>query len=106
MPSRPRRIYPSRRDAGVRVLVNEAELSVLLSYFGFETVCLESLSPHERARLFSEAEAIVGIKRAALANLVFCRPPCSVMVLSPDDFPDPLFWDIPGQLGLRYAELF
>jgi len=104
--SQSRRVYLSRRDTGVRTVVNEGELEALLACFGFETVFLHGLSLSEQARLFSEAEAVVGIKGAALANIVFCPAHCSVMVLSPSDFPDPFFWDIAGQLSLNYAELF
>jgi capsular polysaccharide biosynthesis protein len=106
-PSRgPRRIYLSRQDAGTRRVVNEAELRVVLSHLGFETVVLTGRSLSEQAGLFSGAEVIIGAKGAALANLIFCQAPASVMVLSPADFPDPFFWDIAGQLNLRYGELF
>ena len=104
--SRPKRIYLSRNDTKTRRIANEADLSILLSEFGFQTVCVSGLRLSEQAHLFAEAEAIIGVKGAALANIIFCRAPCSVMVLSPADFPDPFFWDIAGQLGLRYAELF
>ena len=104
--ARPRRLYLSRQDAGTRSLVNEAELAPLLSGMGFETISPSSLSLSEQAQLFNGAEVIMGIKGAALTNIMFCQPSCSVMVLSPEDFPDPFFWDIAGQLGVRYAELF
>ena len=104
--SQSRRVYLSRRDIGVRTVVNEEELEALLACFGFETIYLHGLSLFEQARLFSETEAIVGVKGAALANIVFCPAHCSVMVLSPSDFPDPFFWDIAGQLSLNYGELF
>ncbi len=91
----PRRIYLSRRDAGVRRIANETDLEPSLSRFGFETVYLNGRSLSDQAFLFREAEAVVGIKGAALANILFCRPSCSVMVLSPADFPDPFFWISP-----------
>jgi capsular polysaccharide biosynthesis protein len=106
VPSRPRRIYLSRQDVGVRRIANEADLGPLLSALGFETVYLNGRSLSDQALLFRNAEAIIGVKGAALANIIFCKPPCSVMVLSPADFPDPFFWDIAGQSDLRYAELF
>jgi capsular polysaccharide biosynthesis protein len=90
----------------VRTVVNEDELEALLACFGFETIDLHGRSLFEQARLFSETEAVVGVKGAALTNIVFCPAHCSVMVLSPSDFPDPFFWDIAGQLNLNYAELF
>jgi hypothetical protein len=103
---RRRRIFLSRQDAGARRIANEADLEPVLSHFGFETMYMNGRSLSDQALLFRDAEAIVGIKGAALANILFCKPSCSVIVLSPADFPDPFFWDIAGQLGLRYAELF
>ncbi len=103
---RRRRIYISRPAAATRCVVNESDLTYLLSHLGFETLQLSGWSLSEQALLFSEADVIVGVKGAALANIVFCRPSCSVIVLSPADFPDPFFWDIAGQLELRYGELF
>jgi capsular polysaccharide biosynthesis protein len=104
-PSSPRRMYLSRRDAGVRGVVDEGELVELLARFGFNTTCPSGVPPLQQARLFSEADAIIGAKGAALANIVFCQPRWPVMVLSPDDFPDPFYLDIAGQPGLRYGEV-
>jgi capsular polysaccharide biosynthesis protein len=104
--SGPKRIYLSRQDTESRRIVNEAELKLILSHVGFEPILLAGRSLSEQADLFGKAEAIIGIKGAALTNSLFCRAPCSVMVLSPGDFPDPFFWDIAGQLELRYGELF
>jgi capsular polysaccharide biosynthesis protein len=104
--TRPTRFYLSRHDTGARRVVNEADLGPVLSRFGFETMYLKGSSLSDQALLFRNAEAILGVKGAALANVMFCKPSCSVMILSPADFPDPFFWDIAGQLELRYAELF
>lgn len=103
---RGRRVYLSRQDTGARRIANEVDLVSILSQFGFETIYLNGRSLSDQALLFRHAEAILGVKGAALANIMFCEPSCPVMVLSPADFPDPFFWDIAAQLGLRFAELF
>lgn len=102
----PRRLFLPRRDAAERRLTNEAEVQACLAEHGFAPIRLDGPSVSSQAALFSEAEAVIGVKGAALTNIVFCQPTCPVMVLSPGDFPDPFFWDIAGQRGMPYGELF
>ena len=102
----PRRLFLSRRDAADRRLTNEPEVSACLQQHGFQPVALNGLRVAEQAALFSNAEAVIGVKGAALANIVFCQPGCRIMILSPGDFADPFFWDIAGQRDMPYAELF
>ncbi len=101
-----KRIYISRADAGLRKLSNEENIRGLLEKYGFDIITLSGLNLHEKATLFAEASVIMGPKGAGLANLIFSPSNCTVICLSPDDFPDPFFWDIAGQRGMRYAEIF
>ncbi|MDZ5645637.1 glycosyltransferase family 61 protein [Nitrospirillum sp. BR 11828] len=100
------RLYLSRADADTRKLANEDELKGLLDQYGFRTVFTSGMSLTEQARLFGSAEVAMGVKGAALANLVFCQPEATAICLSPGDFIDPFFWDVAGQLGMAYAEIF
>jgi capsular polysaccharide biosynthesis protein len=89
-----------------RRLVNEPEIVALCAAHGFEVARPESLSIAEQAALFANAEAILGVKGAAMTNILFANADCALMVLSPGDFIDPFFWDIAGMRGLAYGEVF
>jgi capsular polysaccharide biosynthesis protein len=101
-----RRLFVSRRHYNRRQLANEQEIISLCERHGFEVVYPEQLSLREQAALFASAGAVVGVKGAALANIIFSTPGTSVIVLSPGDFADPFFWDIAGPRGLAYSEIF
>jgi capsular polysaccharide biosynthesis protein len=100
-----RRIFITRTGQ-FRRLVNEPEIMALCAAHGFEAMQPESLSIAEQAALFANAEAIMGIKGAAMTNVLFATTPCTLMVLSPGDFIDPFFWDITSTRDIAYGEVF
>ena len=106
LPAASRRLFVSRGAHPARRLVNEAELVAVAAAAGYETVQPEQLDLPAQAALFRSASCIVGVKGAALANLMFCAAGAQVLVLSPGDFPDPFFWDLAAHAGAGYAELF
>lgn len=75
-----KRIYV-RRNAGLRKLINDQDISEMLSTAGFDIVAPEQLSFTDQVRLFSQAELVIGATGAALANLIFCAPGTRVHVL-------------------------
>lgn len=74
------RIYV-RRNAGLRKLVNDAQISTVLAEAGFKVIDPQELSFSEQVQLFSKAEVVVGPTGAAMANLMFCPPGSRVHVL-------------------------
>lgn len=104
-PSRRRRLY-ILRSGDRRRLENEAEVIGIAQRYGFETIRPEDYSLREQAALFQSAECVMGVKGAAFANIMFCAGTASVLMLSPSDWIDPIFWDIAGQLGVGYSEIF
>lgn len=94
------------RATRTRQLLNEAEILEISARYGFETIAPEACSVREQARIFSEAESVIGVKGAALTNIIFAPPSCRVIVLSPGDFIDPFYWSIAGTYHAHYAELF
>lgn len=83
-PTSPRkRLYVARGDVRWRHVINEAEVSETLAKFGFETVVMDGRSVLEQAKLFAQAEAIVSVHGAALANLLFIQPHTKVIELFP-----------------------
>ena len=101
-----RRLFVSRLRYKRRQLSNESEIIGICKRYGFEVVYPEQLSLRDQAILFASADIIIGVKGAALANIIFSPPGASVIVLSPSDFPDPFFWDIAGPRGIAYSEIF
>lgn len=101
-----RRLFVSRGDHPARRLDNEAELIAIASRHGYEVVEPQRLDLAGQAQLFHAAASVVGVKGAALANLLFCPAGTPCLVLSPGDFPDPFFWDLASHAGVIYAELF
>lgn len=79
----PRRLFVSRRDAGVRRLVNEDETFNALRPLGFQLVVPGELSFREQASLFASAEAIVGTHGAGMTNMAFAPPNAAVVELLP-----------------------
>lgn len=105
-PAASRRLFVSRGAHPARRLANEADLAAIACAVGYEVVQPEQLDLPAQAALFRSAACIVGVKGAALTNLMFCAAGAQVLVLSPGDFPDPFFWDIAAHAGVGYSELF
>ncbi len=74
-----RRLYVTRRRALRRRVSNEEELEPILSKLGFEIIEAEQLSLRDKARIFSEAEAVVGPHGAGLTNIFLSPPGCRVL---------------------------
>jgi capsular polysaccharide biosynthesis protein len=103
--TRPRRFHIVRQG-NMRKLVNEPDIIALSAAYGFEAVSPERLPMAEQAALFNQAEAILGVKGAAMTNILFSKADCRVMIMSPGSFTDPFFWDIASTRGIAYAEIF
>ncbi len=67
------KIYISRRDAGTRVVINEAEVFEYLQKQGFEFILLSELSIAAQIQLFANAQCIVTAHGAGLANLIYAQ---------------------------------
>jgi capsular polysaccharide biosynthesis protein len=100
------RLFVSRRNATFRNVENEGELIGVAERFGFTVLQPERMSFFEQVQQFANAEIVVGVKGAALTNIMFCDPSAAAIVLSPADFIDPFYWDIAGQRQLSYCEIF
>jgi capsular polysaccharide biosynthesis protein len=103
----PRRgIYVTRGEHGARRLRNEDAVIALCRDLGLDIVQPEQLTLVEQARLFRQANLVVGVKGAALTNSLFCTGGTHLVVLSPGDFPDPFYWDLTAPAGIGYSEIF
>lgn len=75
----PKRIYLSRRNCKKRK-INENDLRPVLEKYGFEFVYPEEMDIVTQAKLFNQAEHIVGASGAAFTNLMFCSKGCHVLI--------------------------
>ncbi|MCA9259617.1 MAG: glycosyltransferase family 61 protein [Planctomycetales bacterium] len=78
-----RRLYISRRHARTRRVRNEASLERLLHGQGFHTALMEQHNLAEQCRLVREADVIVAVHGAGLANLLFARPGTRIVEIVP-----------------------
>jgi capsular polysaccharide biosynthesis protein len=100
-----RRLYVSRRNTWRRRVANEDELVAALAPLGFETVLPDGLSVGEQARLFSEAEIVVGPDGGALTNIVFSQPGVVLVELFDSNYVIVGFWELTARAGGTYHVL-
>lgn len=98
-----RRLYISRRDAPTRFATNEDEVFALLARHGFERVAMSEHDTQAQARLFAEAEIIVGLHGAALTNLAFCHAGTRVVELFQQGWFTNAFYHLALIRGMRYG---
>lgn len=103
--ARNRRIYVSRTDAPVRRVANESEVLQVLDRFGFVSVRLSEHTFDEQARIFNEADIIVGPHGAGLSNVVFCREQTLLIEVMPPRWMAPCFMVLALSAGCRYRHL-
>lgn len=101
----PRRIYVSRKGAGQRHLINEAEIIEVLAPYGFTTIYLDGLSFTDQVKSFSGADFIVGNYGANLTNAVFSKRGQTMFALTSENMMDDFFWTQTGLKGGRYVSL-
>ena len=106
-PGRPpradRRIIIKRSGAtGRRGLENEADVLRALASLGFRGYVLENLSFKEQVDLFYDAEVVIGVHGAGLANLLF-TPHCKVVELFSTVAVVPHYFFLCASLGHEYT---
>jgi capsular polysaccharide biosynthesis protein len=88
------------------VATNEPEVLALLRPLGFEVLDAGDLSVADQIRAFAEADVIVALHGAALANLVFCSPGASLIELFPSGSIVADYWKMAsGVPGLEHRYL-
>lgn len=95
------RIYISRGKARLRRVVNDAEVSEMLSHYGFQTVFAEELTYEDQVSLFSRAEFIIGAHGAGLTNMLFASPGFAAIELF-NQYYTRVYWSLCGALGGKH----
>ena len=100
-----RRLHVTRRDARHRRVTNEADLEAMLAARGFETVALGDLGFAAQRDLFADADLVVGVHGAGLANLVFAPDGARILELVPSAYPANYFANLAQASGIRLRQM-
>lgn len=98
-----RRVFVSRKDAGHRVLQNEAELWDALRPRGFVRFTPGEASYAEQIDAFAQADVVVASHGSALTNIGYCRRHATVVEIMPAAEVNGCFRYLSIALGLRHA---
>ncbi|MDZ7731074.1 MAG: glycosyltransferase family 61 protein [Natrialbaceae archaeon] len=97
-------VYVSRATAVERRVVNEDEVMDVLSRFGFSCYRLEERSLEDNARLFADADAVVGPHGAGLTDIVFADD-CTLVELFGDKVKQP-YRKLAATVGVQYEPMY
>lgn len=78
-----KRIYISREKALRRKPINETGLNELLLAYDYDRVCLEDFSFLEQLAIIHNAESVIGLHGAGLANCLMMKEGTSLIELAP-----------------------
>lgn len=97
-------VYVSRANAIERQVLNENEVMDVLSEFGFSRYLLENRSLAENARLFAEADVVVGPHGAGLTDIIFAGD-CTLLELFGEKIKEP-YELLAETLGIEYEPMY
>ena len=101
--SEPLRIYLSRNSANSRRIVNENELKMLVSHFGFISISTDDMEIEEQLRLFSNCSILISPHGAGLANMIAMPPnSCVVEIRQKVEFPNNIYMRLASEKLIRY----
>jgi capsular polysaccharide biosynthesis protein len=100
-----RKIYISRRKATRRKIVNQDDLSILLSSYDFETVFLEDYTIEHQIKLLYETQCVIAPHGAGLTNILFMQPETKVIELKAYNNDYWCFFSMARLAKLRYSYL-
>jgi capsular polysaccharide biosynthesis protein len=100
-----RKIYISRRNATRRKIVNQDDLSILLSNYDFETVFLEDYTIEHQIKLLYETQIVIAPHGAGLTNILFMQHETKVIELKAHNNDYWCFFSMARLAKLRYSYL-
>ncbi len=101
-----RRIYVSRAKVARRFVKNDAEVTEVLSRFGFEIVHFQDHSLLEQLKIAAESEIMIGLTGSGLNNMMFMQPGSKVLEFKmEDDFHNLHYFGFSSGLSLPYHYL-
>lgn len=97
-----RRIYAARAIGGVRTIVNEAEVDVLLQEFDFEKIYFEQLTFVQQISLMRHTAVFLGVHGAGMTNMLFLQDEAVVIELLNEVYGDLCYYRLASCLDLTY----
>jgi hypothetical protein len=104
-PDSPKRIHIERGNVPMRRLANEKEVVACLRQLQFVSLRMDGMTVASQARLFANAEVILGVHGAALTNLLFSQPGTKVIELFPPSAQEPGMFTAATHSDLDYYYL-
>lgn len=96
------RLYIDRSSAKLRQLHDDAEVRAVLAKHDFQSFIAHQHNFREQIMRFSQAEMVVGVHGAGMANLMFCRPGTRVIEIFPSNFRKSTYLWLARRLQLDY----
>lgn len=96
------KVFVSRKDSGIRNIINEDEIFNILQAHGFVRYELSRLSVVDQIQLFHHAQIIVCPQGTGMANSMFCQPTTKVIELF-QGLNDCTFWYLSQILPMQYT---
>jgi len=100
-----RRIYISRSTQRKRRVANELDVRDLVKKYNFEIIHFENMTFEDQAALMQEAEVVIGVHGANMANILFMQPKCAVVEMLNANAVNPLYFRLSSYLNLAYYAL-
>jgi len=100
-----RRIYISRSTQRKRRVANESEVRDIVRKYNFEIIHFESMTFEDQVVLMQEAEVVIGVHGANMANILFMQPKCIVVEMLNANAVNPLYFRLSSYLNLAYYAL-
>lgn len=97
-------VYVSRANGVERRVVNEDEVMDVLSEYGFERYLLEERSLAENARLFADANVVMGPHGAGLTDIIFAED-CTLVELFGKKIKQP-YEKLANVLDIEYKPMY
>jgi hypothetical protein len=97
-----KKIYISRKAANYRKILNEEELMPILKKYNFAIYMPEELSVKDQITLFSNADIILGIHGAGLANILFADKNAKMLEIFPQYYLDQGISILSKVIGIAY----
>jgi capsular polysaccharide biosynthesis protein len=104
IPDSANNVYVSRANGVERRVVNEDGVMEVLSEYGFERYLLEERSLAENARLFADANIIIGPHGAGLTDILFTKDGALIELFG--EKIKPPYEELSDALGVEYEPMY
>lgn len=105
------KIFVSRKKADRRKMMNEDDVSGMLSGYGFRSVDFEDFDFFQQVAILGKAKYLIGMHGAGLTNMLFMPQGGRVLefhreIYSRNEFHSDVYWKLASALGHQYYYQF